>query len=228
MVILRGNDVIKCIEAMAGRHSPYEIFSDWVACMAIGISNSTEFFHDEVWKQREDHYISLMNKYNPNEQMKLCEMTAWLVESLEDEICDVLGDVFMKAGIGSSSAGQFFTPFNISELCARTVLTPYLNGYGGEVIELNEPSSGGGGMIIAAARVLKESGINYQKALKVVAQDLDWKGVYMSYVQFSLLGINAICVCGDTLREPYDISKTPKDRIMVTPAAKGMLVCGGN
>ena len=64
---------------------------------------------------------------------------------------------------------------------------------------MHEPSTGGGGIIIAAAKVLKDRGLNYQKCLKVVAQDLDWKGVYMTYVQLSLLGIEATVIQGDSL-----------------------------
>ena len=91
-------------------------------------------------------------------------------------------------------------------------------------ITVNEPSCGGGAMIIAAAKVLQEHEINYQKAMDVVAQDLDWKGVYMCYVQLSLLGISAICVQGDTLCDPYVEGKTKRSHIMRTPMKAGMLL----
>lgn len=51
-------------------------------------------------------------------------------------------------------------------------------------------------MIIAFAKAMAEQGIDYGKCLKVVAQDLDWKGVYMTFVQVSLLGIDAVVVQG--------------------------------
>lgn len=79
-------------------------------------------------------------------------------------------------------------------------------------------------MIIAAAAVLNEKGINYQNILEVVAQDLDWKGVYMCYVQLSLLGISAACVQGDTLMEPYDQIRTPKSHVLITPRKAGLLI----
>ena len=79
-------------------------------------------------------------------------------------------------------------------------------------------------MIIASAQILRDQGINYQKAMEVVAQDLDWKGVYMCYVQLSLLGISAICVQGDTLQEPFIPGRTPRDRILVTPMKAGALI----
>lgn len=78
-------------------------------------------------------------------------------------------------------------------------------------------------MIIAAAKVLKDRGINYQNVMKVVAQDLDWKAVYMCYTQLSLLGINAVVVQGNTLEEP-DWRTRPKECIFRTPKNMGLLI----
>ena len=133
---------------------------------------------------------------------------------------DVLGEIYMESGCGNKSTGQFFTPFHLSELCARLDLT---GADGSRMIELNEPSCGGGGMMIAAAKVLKVKGINYQKIMKVVAQDLDWKAVYMCYVQLSILGIDAVVVQGDTLSEP-DWRSRPPECIFRTPKNMGVLL----
>lgn len=191
--------------------------------MAMSISNSVTLIHDSVWKEREEAYMTTIGKYTSEERNIFCEMTAWLTETLDDGPDDVLGDIYMKSGMGSKAAGQFFTPFHLSELCARlSINTDILKENG--VIELNEPSCGGGGMIIAVAKTLHDAGINYQKRLRVVAQDLDWKGVYMCYVQLSLLGISAICVQGDTLREPFDPARTERAHMLFTPAKMGVLL----
>lgn len=78
-------------------------------------------------------------------------------------------------------------------------------------------------MVIAAAEVLKERGVDYQKKMNVVAQDLDWKSVYMCYLQLGLLGIPAICVQGNTLTEPYR-SGYPEEWVLYTPAKMGVLL----
>ena len=84
-----------------------------------------------------------------------------------------------------------------------------------DIVTMNEPSAGAGGMIIAAAQSMKEQGINYQKSLRVVAQDLDWNAFYMCYIQLSLLGIDAKCIQGDTLEnKPY---KTFNENVFLTP-----------
>ena len=128
----------------------------------------------------------------------------------------------MRAGCGSKTTGQFFTPYHVSYLTAKMA---YENQYNhlqeNEQIELNEPSTGGGGMIIAFIQVLKENNINYQKKLHVKAQDLDWNGVYMTYIQLSLLGVKAIVCQGDTLAEPCIDEQR---RVFKTPAEMGMLL----
>lgn len=216
----RRKEMIREINCMAGRYSPYEVFTDWIRCCAIAVSNSCQLIQNWIWKEREREYKDTMNKYTLEERKKFVAMLHMLTETLEDEITDVLGGIYMESGMGSKTTGQFFTPFHISRLNAEAALAEY-DGNG--KIRLCEPSCGGGGMIIAAAAVLKEKGINYQKTMDVVAQDLDWKGVYMCYLQLSLLGIRGICVQGDTLAEPYDSLTTNKRCILYTPAKMGML-----
>lgn len=214
-------EIIKTINSISGKYSAYEVFSDWVKCSSLAISNSCELMRNKLWQERERTYMETIRKYNPDEQLKLSDMFFMLSEALEEEMTDVLGQIYMESGMGSKVAGQFFTPYHLSEMCARLAITEIKDG---EVLKLNEPSCGGGGMIIAAAAALKGRGINYQRRMDVVAQDLDWKGVYMCYLQLSLLGIKAIVVQGDTLSEPYDLKKTDRSRMLITPAKLGVLL----
>lgn len=134
----------------------------------------------------------------------MIEMFYLLTETLEYKMSDVLGEIYMEAGMGSKSTGQFFTPYHVSLACAKMAIEnkePDIRG----MYYIDEPSCGGGGMIIAAAQVLREKGVNYQRKMEVVAQDLDWKGVYMCYLQLSLLGIKATVIQGDTLCNPYTV-----------------------
>lgn len=217
----RKKEIIKLIKEISGKYSEYEVFTDWIKCSALTISNSVTWFHGNVWKDREQAFQDTMRKYTPGEQKKLSEMMGLLILALEDEMTDILGQIYMEAGMGSKAAGQFFTPFHLSQVCAELSLQePDENG----IYTINEPSCGGGGMIIAAAVALKNKGINYQRAMRVVAQDLDWKGVYMCYLQLSLLGINAVCVQGNTLTEPYIKGKTDSSHILFTPAYMGVLI----
>lgn len=213
--------ILKQIGRMSGKFNTYTLFNDWITMLGLSIANSVTAIHGKVYNEREEWYKSIMNKYTKEEFDAFAEMTAYLVESLEEEMTDVLGGVFMLSGAGNDRLGQFFTPFHLSELNAKIALDKM--DLTEEKLKINEPSSGGGGMIIAVAKVLREMGIDYQKKMEVVAQDLDWNGVFMSYVQFSLLGIDAIVVQGDTLIEPY-VKGYPEGRILRTPRNRGALI----
>jgi type I restriction-modification system DNA methylase subunit len=214
-------NIIKRVERLAGKYNPYNIFNDWITMLGLSIANACTAIHGKTYNEREEWYMSVKNKYTEAEFDAFAEMTAYLVESLEEEMTDVLGGVFMLSGAGNDRLGQFFTPFHLSELNARIALDKM--DLTEEKLKINEPSSGGGGMIIAVAKVLREMGIDYQKKMEVVAQDLDWNGVFMSYVQFSLLGIDAIVVQGDTLIEPY-VKGYPEGRVLRTPRNRGALI----
>ena len=191
--------------------------------LALSIANTCTVIHGKTYEQREAWYEATKNKYDEKEFVMFCEMTAYLVEAIEEDMTDILGGVYMHSGAGNGRLGQFFTPFHLSELCAKLGFDESLLVDDGRKLKVNEPSSGGGSMVIAVAKTLKERGINYQKKMEVVAQDLDWLGVFMSYIQFSFLGIDAIVVQGDTLCEPY-VKGYPEDRILRTPRNMGALV----
>ena len=214
-------EIIKRINNLSGSRSPYEVFCDWIKCCALSIQNSCFlFWHDAVWKAREEQYMETIKYYGENSGV-FAEMTGLLCMALEAEMEDVLGEIYMEAGLGNKNTGQFFTPFHVSKMSARLLL-PDKNDNG--KIRLNEPSCGAGGMVIAAALLLKERGVNYQRMLDVVAQDLDWKAVYMCYVQLSYLGIKAVVVQGDTLSEPYTPGKTRPECVFYTPKWMGVLL----
>lgn len=195
----------------------YEVFCDWIRCCSISISNATDMFHDDVYEERERNYLDTIRRYTKEDIKLFGEMLGTLALALEEKMEDILGQVYMESGMGSKAAGQFFTPYHLSKLCAALVLPePDKNGN----YLINEPSCGGGGMIIAAAAELKKNGIKYQRCMKVVAQDLDWKGVYMCYLQLSLLGIDAVVIQGDSL----DMKARKKSQIYYTPSRRGIIL----
>lgn len=215
-------EIVKILKSIAGRYNYHIVFQDWVECMTIAIQNSCCIIHDKLWQEREQSYLNIMGKYTKDERTKFAELMALLVKAYEEKGPeDILGEIYMGQGSGNKNIGQFFTPFHLSELCA---------GLQGEdirrkkKIHLYEPSTGAGGMLVAVCKHLKEHEINYQQKLKVVAQDLDWNAIYMTYVQMSLLGVDAIVVQGDTLAEPYIKGKTPKEKIFRTPRNMGVLI----
>lgn len=214
-------EIAKTIRSLSGSKSPYDVFCDWIALMALSMVNAPCMIHDRVWHDREKQYMDIVKKYEREEFEKFGYMFYLLTGAFEERFSDWLGEIYMESGCGNKNTGQFFTPFNVSQLTANLSL---LDDYDGSYpLEINEPSTGGGGMIIAMANVLKEKGLNFQNCMKVVAQDLDWKGVYMTFTQLSLLGIDAIVVQGDTLSEPY-VKDYPRHRTFRTLRNTGGLI----
>lgn len=185
------NLIIKTIQGMSGKYSVYNIFEDWVKCMALAFANQVQFNQN-----RENDYIETIGKYTEEEQRKMFEMTAWLVEWADEEMTDMLGYLYMHLELGSKGHGQFFTPYHICQMMAQ------MQKYDDIEHTANEPTCGAGGNMIALAEAMKLQGVNYQQKLSVVCQDLDIKAVYMAYVQMTLYGIPAICFQSNTLSDP--------------------------
>ena len=216
-------EIAKKITEMSGRYSGYEIFSDWIKALALSISNSTDTIKSKLWEERERQYMEIAKKHGKEGMEKFSELSYMLTIALDIKNEDVLGKVFMQGTWGSKQTGQFFTPFHVSLLTAAVAIPKDISEE--KPFMIYEPSTGAGGMIIAAVKILRDRGLNPQRCMDVVAQDLDWKGVYMTYVQLSLLGIKATIVQGDTICEPcIDPRRYPPERVLYTPARKGMIL----
>ena len=119
---------------------------------------------------------------------------------------DLLGDVYMRLGIGNKKTGQFFTPYHLAEAMARLNLdrqmvedAVYARGY----ITVNEPAAGGGANVIGCAHVLHDWGINYQTQAWFVCQELSELTALTCYVQMSILGMAGVVQVGDTLKMDF-------------------------
>lgn len=183
------NRILESFNEFDGSRNRHSLFCDWVKFMAISISNQVWF----SW-EREEEYRQLARTYDAESMSRLSDMMGMLWEAFDTEINDYLGQIYMEGNMGNKSTGQFFTPFHLAELVA--MMQP--NDPEQKVI-VNEPACGGGGMVLAKAKAIQAAGGNYQDTIKVIAQDLDWTGVYMTYTQLSMAGINAVVIQGDTL-----------------------------
>ena len=179
------------IRKLSGRYSEYEIFSDFVMLSAMAIADSVN-----PCEEYQKRYKDTAGKYNGEELKMFTKLLALLVEELEKEPRDVLGGLYMSMGLGSKSTGQFFTPYHICKLMARTVDFGDLKTT--MKMTILEPSCGSGANVIACYLEAIEKGL-YYPGISVTAVDLDLKAVCMAYVQFSLLGISAKVSQGNTL-----------------------------
>lgn len=221
--MVQEKEIIKMLRGFSGKYSQYTVFMDWVACMAISIQNSCTLLFKKTYQARERQYLDIIGKYDHDEQQRFAKMAAMLISRMEEgEMDDVLGTIYMQSECGNKHMGQFFTPFSLSLACAQLVTEEVDEEH---PLLLHEPCVGSGGMVIGTARALKEKGMNYQRCMKVVAQDLDCNCVHMAYVQMSLYGIDGIVAQGDTLCEPFtDINTYTPERVWITPKRAGMMI----
>ena len=204
------NALKKLIEQNACQHPPVKIFSDFVEMAALAVRNSVDMAQ---FDEREKRYLHLIGQYEKDEQHRFGKMFAELVNEMEREPRDVLGDLFMGMGFGNDRSGQFFTPMSVCNLMSKICIDQQeieeiirTRGF----IRCCDPACGAGALPISFALKLHAAGIDYQKHLHVTACDIDMRVVHMCYLQLSLMGVPAIVVHGNTLSlQTYDHWFTP-------------------
>ena len=154
-------------------------------------------------QEREDEYLRRMRQYDKDTQALFPEMFAKIILAFETEgFADILGDIYMQLELHNKWKGQFFTPFYISELMAKMATTA--EGIASEVeqkgyFSVAELSCGGGAMLIAYAKVAHMEGVNYQRDVLFVGQDIDPVVARMCYISMALLGMPGYVIIGNSL-----------------------------
>lgn len=194
--------IVKLINSLQGRHQLWQVFSDFVEMAACSIANACDRSNRD-WQAREDRYMQIVKGYSHDELQLFPQMLGHLVEAFEAGPDDVLGEVFMELDLGSKWHGQFFTPYELCQMMAACsmgspeAMRAHVEEHG--FVRVSEPACGGGAMLVAFAEEMRNRGLNYQRHMHAVAQDLDLKAVHMAYIQLSLMHIPAVVVHGNTL-----------------------------
>lgn len=178
---------------------------------AVSVSNAVDRAQRDA---REERYMQVIKRYEPEELAKFPQMLAEVTLALETEPSDVLGRSFHDLELHNKWAGQYFSPYPLCRMIATMTLGDE-ESVRAKIAERGfvraaEPACGSGAMVIALTHGMKDLGINYQQHLHVTAADVDLKCVHMAYLQFSLLHIPAIVVHGNSLSlEEYGRWYTP-------------------
>lgn len=187
-------------ESLQGKYNLWSVFTDWVEMASIAFENI--ILKDP---EKEKRYLKIYNKYSKKEQEIFSNILGELIMAFDKRYEDYLGKIYMEMAIYNKGKGQFFTPYDLSELTAELVGIEEK-----ETITINEPAVGSGGMIIAYAEHLLKNGINPQNKLLISASDKDINCVRMSHIQLSILGLRAKIYHRDTLTmDTWKITYTP-------------------
>ena len=187
------SNLLKTFKGVSGYKWDYwTLWTDFIEMMAISISNSVDLRQKSV---REKRFEDISKKYTLEEMNIFRQMYADLIVDLEMDPRDVLGEIFMELGLGDKWKGQFFTPHSLSRVMTRITLSKDKiqkcieeKGF----VSINEDACGGGATLIAGFNHIRQLGFNPQKILLIDASDIDRRACYMTYIQLSLLGANAV------------------------------------
>lgn len=211
------DSILKKMQRASVKTSLYELLSATIECGAIAISNQ---FDRVQAPQREEQYRQTMKRFDPDTRMLIQDVfgdiAALLMNMINPHVGfrDYLGELFMRSETSSNKAGQFFTPYSVSKMCAQVAINENKVNEAiaqDKILTLNEPTCGAGGMILAAADVLyNQYHFNIARNLFVICSDVDARCVYMTYLQLSLAGIPAVVYQQNTLTlETWQCWETP-------------------
>ena len=206
-------EIIKRIERASYRMSKSKLISDVFECGAIAISNKFDLLQ---FDEREKRYLQIINSYQPVERELIAEIFGMIFALLTSVVYDdgafndYLGELFMQCSQGEKNAGQFFTPYHVSNLMAKMTITDDKIKRD-EIITIYEPCCGSAGMVLASMDVLKNDyGVNYARDCFVICEDIDIRCVHMAYLQLSLAGVPAIVKHQNSLsRDLWSVWRTP-------------------
>lgn len=211
------NELLRLLEKGLYKTNAHEFLSDIFECGAISVSNRFDIMQAA---EREKRYLQIIKKYDSNMQQLMAEIFAKIFVLLSQQIepsvgfNDYLGELYMRSETSNSKAGQFFTPYCISKMCAETTINAeMIKEYKEQdkILTIQEPACGAGGMIIAVADVLHNKyDFNIAHNLLVECSDVDSRCVHMSYLQLGLAGIPAVIYQRNTLTmQTWECWKTP-------------------
>jgi len=193
--------------SLARSRGAWKVWNDFVTLVACGLAVN---FDAANRANRDEQHRSVRSRYTHDELGQFARLLDLTVDALEaDPDQDFLGEIFQLLELHNESAGQFFTPYNIAKcmalmLCGNPAEEIAEKGF----ITATDPCCGAGALLIAYANALREQGVNYQRDVVFIAQDIDFTVAMMCFIQLALHGCAGYVTVGDSLRsDPPD----PKD-----------------
>lgn len=195
---------IQVFDLLNQRHNPWTVWQDFVEMCACAISNGAGP-KDEQWNKREDSYLSCVRRYSQEEQKHIVTLFGITTAALMNNPAqDFLGNLYMNLEFGRDWRGQFFTPWNVSQMMALKMLGEATANQIKEegFISILDCCCGAGCMLIAVAETFRQAHIDYRRDVLFAAQDIDPVVAKMCYIQLSLLDCAGYVVVGNSITHP--------------------------
>jgi len=199
---------------------------EWLRCSICGLKCAHWHFgtslancgNDTEWQENEDRYLKIVSEIGGKKGADLAaESLSIFGESMLENPCDFLGQFYMSHEMGNERAGQFFTPYSVSKMLSGITVEEAkekINKFSSfEVLSINDPTCGAGGMLVAATDHLffEADPVSVDKVF-FVGQDIDRRCFYMAYMQLCTIGCMGLVILGNTLNNT-------RDRVWETPSS---------
>ena len=159
----------------------------------------------------EDRYLQIVGTYRDKDTIRAYPELLAIAWQAIGAGCEFLGSVATQMEALNARLGQFFTPWEVSLMLAKMTLEDVADIIGRNgFVTIQEPASGAGGMVLAAAQALADQGFDPGLHMLVHATDLSPLCFHMTYLQLSLRGISAFVEHGNSLSlERFSAAWTP-------------------
>lgn len=196
-------EFLELFRKLCNFRSSWQVWADLMSAIACSLSNAGET-NPKRRAEREKEYEDCVKRLGGSNEIPSMIFAVITIALEKNPDQDFLGKMYMQLELGNHWKGQFFTPYNICRCMAEMNIGP---GVEAEVerrgyLSVADPACGAGAMLVAAANVFKKHGINYQKNVIFVAQDIDRVVAQMCYIQLSLLGCAGYVVVADSISNP--------------------------
>ena len=203
-------ELISEIKSLAQSQGLNTVFTTFLEIVANSLAGQTD---PENAEKREQRYQEMASTMSPELLSSYARMLALLfltVREYRDDPCDILGGIYHELNLNNEWNGQHFTPDNVCRLMAQITLSSDELSVKDGPITINEPTCGSGTMVIGAIWAMQQQDFDYRRNTFFVAQDIDIRCVWMTYIQLSLYEIPAMVIHGNTLTmEEWDRWYTP-------------------
>ena len=182
-------ELISEIRSLLRSQGMNTVFTTFLEITANSIASQTD---PENAEKREQGYQEMVSTMSPKLLSSYARMLALLfltAREYRDDPCDILGGIYHELNLNNEWDGQYFTPDDICRLMAQITLpSDELSAKDGP-ITINESACGSGTMIIGAIWAMQRKEFDYRHNTFFVAQDIDIRCVWMTYIQLSLYGV---------------------------------------
>lgn len=159
----------------------FRVYEDWIDLMLYSLQADDE------------RYLEKVHDYCEPEAELFSEASGELQIAMNETNTDILGIVYEELGQTSEMFGQHFTPHNVCEVMAETMIS--VDDHREEPYVIADPACGSGRLLIYAAKKIPE-GVD----TLFYGQDKDLTCAKMTALNLCFFNMDGYAVHGDSLR----------------------------